>query len=151
VRIDQIMTKGLVTVTMDDSVWQVQRLFEKHRFHHLPVVEHAKLVGVISDRDLLRSLSPFVGQVTERKRDRATLRRRVHQIMTREPVYVTPDTSVEDAAALLLKKGVSCMPVVDENTRPIGIVTWRDFLKALVQPTGVSSQTSEHNSDQPRA
>ena len=136
--IDKIMTTNPVTVRMDDSVRHVKKLFDEHRFHHLLVTERRKLVGVISDRDLLRNLSPFVGRLGEHKRDQAMLDRRVHQIMTRKPVVVTVETTVHDAAALLLQNNVSCLPVVNADMRPIGLVTWKDLVRALLESPDAS-------------
>src|SRR6266705_3465427 len=119
----EIMTRDVITVEMDDSVDRARRFFEARGFHHLLVVDGGRLVGVVSDRDLLRTLSPFVGKSTEREQDAATLRRRIHLIMSRRLVTVTSEMSVEDAARSMLTNKVSCLPVVDAQSRPIGVVT----------------------------
>ena len=139
VSLGQIMSPQVVTVAMDDGVRVVRQLFEQHRFHHLLVVEGRRLVGVISDRDLLRHVSPFVGHdLAERTQDLATLNKRAHQIMSRTPVAARPETTVGEAIALILQHRISCLPVVDEQSHPVGIVTWRDLLKTLVGPSGSS-------------
>ncbi len=129
-RVRQVMTKQVVTVTPDHSVHDVRKLFDHHRFHHLLVVEGDRLVGVISDRDLLRNLSPFIHGVMERIEDRNLLKRRVHQIMRRRPITTTLDEELAMAACTMLKERVSCLPVLDEEDRPVGIVTLRDALAA---------------------
>lgn len=138
----QVMSPQVVTVSMDDSLRVVRQLFEQHRFHHLLVVEGRKLVGVISDRDLLRHLSPFLGHdLAERTQDLATLNKRAHQIMTRAPISAFPDTTIEQAIELILQHRISCLPVVDEKSHPVGIVSWRDLLKSLAKES--TSMTSE--------
>ncbi|MBL8200661.1 MAG: CBS domain-containing protein [Chromatiales bacterium] len=132
--VDAIMSREPVTVGMDDDLHRVKELFELYRFHHLLVLLGEKLVGVISDRDLLRASSPFVGRASERPQDLATLNRRVHQIMSRNLVVVAPDTSVEESARLMLGKRVSCLPVVTAEGQVLGIVTWRDQLRSLLPP-----------------
>lgn len=127
-RVEQLMTRDPVCVDMDDELQRVGELFAEHGFHHLLVVEGGRLVGVISDRDLLRHLSPFIGRLSERTQDLATLHKRVHQIMSRAPVTVGTDTEIAAAAALMLDKRVSCLPVVAADGRPIGILSWRDLL-----------------------
>lgn len=128
------MSSRVVTVELDDSLETVKGIFDSARFHHLLVVgSDKKLLGVISDRDLLRAISPYVGTLAEQARDLATLRKRVHQIMTREPITLPPESSVQDAIALFLEHRVSCIPIVDARFRPVGIVTWRDILKSLAQ------------------
>lgn len=126
------MSRRMVTVTMDDTLATIQELFKEHRFHHLLVVENRALAGIISDRDLLRAVSPNIGTLSETDRDRATLNKRAHQIMTRNPVAVRPTTTLDTAATLMLEKKVSCLPVTSGEGRLEGILSWRDILKALV-------------------
>lgn len=125
-----IMTRKLVIVTPDDTVRRVLELFTKHGFHHLPVVEHEWLLGVISDRDVLKHISPFVGMINERYQDAATLDRRAHQVMSRKLVTVREQTPVAEAAQLMLDRRVSCLPVVRSESVLVGIVTSRDVLRA---------------------
>jgi acetoin utilization protein AcuB len=132
--LDKIMTAKVVTVAMDDRLEVVKEIFDTMNFHHLLVIdEHEKLSGVLSDRDLLRALSPYVGSAAETARDLATLNKRVHQIMTRHPLTLRPHSSVQEAAGLLLGNRISCVPIVDGDFKPVGIVSWRDLLRALSQ------------------
>ncbi len=132
--INEIMTRRVVTIGMDDDVQRVEDLFEEHGFHHLLVVEKGRLVGVVSDRDLLRNLSPFIGKLAEKPRDLATLNRRVHQIMGRNPITVSPEMSVEAAAHMMVEQHVSCLPVVTEHGSLLGIVSSRDLLSSMRGP-----------------
>src|SRR5271165_580985 len=126
------MTTRVVTVELDDSLEVVKEIFDSMKFHHLLVVDTGnKLCGVISDRDLLRALSPYVGTASENARDTATLKKRVHQIMTRKPITLPPEAVISDAVNLFLGHRVSCIPIVDKDFRPLGIVSWRDVLKSL--------------------
>ena len=128
----KIMTARIVTVEMDDRLEVVKEIFDTMKFHHLLVVdEHKKLSGVLSDRDLLRALSPYVGSATETARDLATLNKRVHQIMTRRPITLRQESGIAEAVELLLKNRISCLPIVDDHFKPIGIVSWRDLLRTL--------------------
>lgn len=126
-----LMTRRIITIGADDSLHTARRLFQDHRFHHLLVMDNRKLVGVISDRDLLKTISPFVEKLAERVQDVATLNRRVHQVMTRKLITVSPDTPAEEAAVVMLDHGVSCLPVLNEHGTPVGIVTWRDMLRGV--------------------
>jgi acetoin utilization protein AcuB len=131
-KLGEIMTRRVVTVELDDSLATVKQIFDSLRFHHLLVIGSDKnLCGVISDRDLLRAISPYAGTVSENARDLATLKKRAHQIMTRSPVTLSPDASVADAIQLFLGHRVSCIPIVDEGFRAVGIVSWRDILRSL--------------------
>ena len=128
--VQQIMTQTIVTVELDDTLEVIKEIFDNRRFHHVLVVETEPLLGVISDRDLLKALSPNLGSKWENDRDVATLNKRVHQIMTRKPITLGPDAAVAEAVELFLTKSISCLPIVDQEFRPVGIVTWRDILKA---------------------
>jgi acetoin utilization protein AcuB len=127
-----------VHVALDDSLDTIRRVFEERRFHHVIVMHERRIVGVISDRDLLRHVSPFAGTPSERSLDAASLRRRAHQIMTRAFCTIAPDATVEDAARMLLSQGISCVPVVEDD-RCIGIVTTRDLLRSLVPPASTAA------------
>jgi acetoin utilization protein AcuB len=132
--VQSIMSTRLVTVELDDKLKTVKEIFDRLKFHHLLVVEEGRLVGVVSDRDLLRALSPFIGSMMETDRDVATLNRRVHQIMTRKLITLGPQAEVADAAALFLAHDISCIPVVDTASRPVGILSWRDVLRSTAPP-----------------
>jgi acetoin utilization protein AcuB len=127
--VGDIMSRPVTTVGMDDSLNTIQRIFDETVFHHLVVVQDRKPIGVISDRDLLRHLSPFIGNdLLERPQDINTLRKRAHQVMHRDLVTVHIDAALHTAAALLLDRMVGCLPVVGDQGLLRGILTWRDLL-----------------------
>lgn len=126
-----IMNTRVVTVTMDDTLEQVKEIFDNVRFHHLLVMEGQELIGIVSDRDLLKALSPHLNTVAETPKDRATLKKRVHQIMTRHPISLQPENSVHDAIALFNRHLISCIPIVNAQGKPVGLVSWRDVFKVL--------------------
>lgn len=130
-RVKDIMQARAVTVELDDKLSTVREIFDRLHFHHLLVVEDGKLFGVVSDRDLLKALSPNLGTLTETPRDTATLNKRVHQIMSRKPITLPPDASLYAAVEIFNHSGVSCIPIVDEVGRPVGILSWRDIIKLL--------------------
>ncbi|HWT37221.1 MAG TPA: CBS domain-containing protein [Paraburkholderia sp.] len=135
-KVEDLMTKRVVTVGFDDTLETVKDIFEQSGFHHLLVVEDRALQGVVSDRDLLRALSPFIDSVVETQRDIGTLSRRVHQIMSRKPMTLRPDADVTEAIQLFLNHPISCIPIVDGEFRPVGIVSWRDILKVSAELLG---------------
>jgi len=131
-KVQDIMSKRVVTVRLDDRLHVVKKIFDSTHFHHLLAIEDdGTLYGVVSDRDLLRALSPFIGSTAETVRDAATLNKAVHQIMTRKPITLPPEASVADAIKVFLAHPVSCIPIVDAQFVPLGIVSWRDVLKSF--------------------
>lgn len=131
--IGSIMTTEVVIVELDDTLREIKEIFDHVRFHHLLVVEKGSLFGVISDRDLLKALSPFIGTLDELPRDLSTLNRRAHQICSHRLITANKDTSIEAAARTLMENNVSCLPVVSQEGAVDGIVTWKDIFKAYLQ------------------
>ena len=125
------MSKTIITVEMDDSLMIVKEIFDNVSFHHLLVVESGKLFGVISDRDLLKALSPKIGTAAETPRDLATLNKKAHQILSRKPVTLSPDATIYEAIEIFNSHNISCIPVVDEDSKPMGIISWRDIFRAI--------------------
>lgn len=136
-KLSSIMTKRVVTVEMDDSLRTINEIFDNVRFHHLLVVEDNELRGIISDRDILRALSPFQNTLSEQNRDVAILSRRAHQIMSRNPITITKEANTEDAVRLMLQENISCLPVISSDGQIEGVVTWKDLLNAYSQQADV--------------
>jgi len=134
--IEEIMNKTIVTVEMDDTLKLVKDIFDHAKFHHLMVIEHDKLFGILSDRDLLKALSPNIGTAAETMRDTASLNKKVHQIMTRKPFTLTADADIYDAINLFNENAVSCIPIINKQHKPVGILSWRDILKAIADERG---------------
>ena len=127
----KIMTKNIVTVEADDTLWMVKGIFDNQKFHHLLVLEQGRVFGIVSDRDLFKAISPNLGTNVETLKDLATLNKKVHHIMSRNPAMLKEDASVFDAIELFNSNSVSCIPVIDDEQRPVGIVSWRDILRAI--------------------
>ena len=126
--VQSIMSTPIVTVELDDTLFVVKDIFENVNFHHVLAVEDGVLKGVLSDRDLLKAISPYVGTVAETTRDIETLKKKVHQVMSRNPVCLKKEAEISDAVSIFKTYSFSCIPIVDDESRPIGIVTWRDII-----------------------
>ncbi len=129
--VDKLMTTTPISVHMDDTLWTVKKHFDHFGFHHLLVVDDNVLCGIISDRDLLKIISPTLGTAAETRRDLVTLNKKAHQIMTRKLHTLTPDAGVYDAISIFVKSKVSCIPIVNAQFKPVGILSWRDILKFI--------------------
>jgi acetoin utilization protein AcuB len=130
--VSDVMTRDVVTVGMDDSLEKINRIFEKHKFHHVLVMEDQELMGIISDRDVLKEISPFINTLSEDSRDLNTLQTKAHQIMTRKPVMVVENYDLKEAGNVFLREKVSCLPVVSQMGKVVGILSWKDILKSIV-------------------
>lgn len=119
-----VMVAKVVTLSTHHSFDEAVRLMSDRHFRHCVVVDgHGKLVGVISDRDILRSLA----------RNPNSRAKSLDQIMTRNPITVKRDTSILDAVSKILSKRINCLPVVNDDGALCGIVTSTDLLKSYQQ------------------
>ncbi len=130
--VDSIMSCEVITIAPDKALMEIRELFHQGGFHHLLVVDDGELVGVISDRDVLQALSPFLNTLSEEHRDVRTLSRSAHEIMRAEPITVQADTPITEAAATLLDHSISCLPVLSESGALEGIVTSKDILQHFI-------------------
>ncbi|WP_432453268.1 CBS domain-containing protein [Agarivorans sp. QJM3NY_29] len=131
--IKDIMQTRVVSVDMDQRLFDIKDIFDNVSFHHLVVLDDDdQVVGVLTEADVLAALSPFLGKAAENQRDIKTLTQRVHQLMTRDPQCCFAITSVTDAGHLMIEQGLSCLPVIDEHQHLQGIVTWKDILAFLL-------------------
>ena len=145
--VGDIMVRRLATVPPDATLLQVRDILAQVRFHHLPVVEDGRLVGILSDRDMLRSISPFFGTVNEQPRDAALMGRKVHQLMTRQPICATPAIPLADAARTMYRRKISALPVVDPDTGALrGLLTWKDIVRASL-PEAFAPATAQEADD----
>jgi len=143
-----IMSPRVVTIDMDSSLSRVRGVFESATFHHLVVLEQGRIMGVVSDRDLRQHLSPFVGTMSERGQDLASLWRRVHQIMTRRPLTIDADADAAEAGRLMIKSGFGCLPCTNEAGELEGIITLTDFARVAIEmledmPDGARAGSSD--------
>ena len=132
-KVSEIAHTVLVTVIMDHTVGRARDIMQMKKIRHLLVMDGGELVGVITDRDVRSHLSPRIDTPVESAEDEKTLETKIHQVMTRNPITISPDTLISEAAALLLKHKIGCLPVIDEDGFAMGIVTDADFLGYLAR------------------
>jgi len=131
--VKEIMTHRPFTLGMDRTLADIKALFDRRHIHHVLVIEQEKLVGVVSDRDLLKHLSPALGTAAQTTKDLATLNKKAHQIMSRDLKVLYEKDDILDAIRLFNEHSISCLPVVNDKFHPIGIVSWRDVLKTMTK------------------
>jgi len=143
-KVSELMTEKVVTVTPEDKVDQVFFLFHFESIRHLPVVtDKGTLVGIISDRDIKKVLGPR--HKTHEQKDGTVLTvsaRKVRTMMRRDPCTIGPDEKAADAAAIMVKKRIGALPVI-RNKKLVGIITATDILKAFVSLCDVVDKFSE--------
>ncbi|HET7823977.1 MAG TPA: CBS domain-containing protein [Anaeromyxobacter sp.] len=120
ISVADFMTKDLVTVRESDDVALAEALLRLGGIRHLPVVRDHKLVGILTQRDILRSGASGKAGAREIA---------VSDVMTREPTSVRPAMALSHAARLMLERKYGCLPVCDNEGKLVGIVTEADFVR----------------------
>jgi len=131
-KVRERMTRSPATVTPDgglkDAIWKM----EHGHFRHLPVVdEHAKLIGMLTDRDV-RQIKPSLAFTSKEDAAVQLWSLSVQQAAVFDPISVKPETSLKEAAELMLRWHVGGLPVVDERDKLVGMLTYTDILREFV-------------------
>ncbi|MEN9577648.1 MAG: hypothetical protein RJA70_657 [Pseudomonadota bacterium] len=123
----------LVTVTVKDSLGTVRQLLSERPIHHIPVLDGAKLVGIISSTDLLRLGVGLEYQGDTTPDTRLDESFPVVQVMETSLVTLGPKDTLRRAAQLLLEESFHSLPVVDGEGELVGILTTRDLLRYMIE------------------
>ena len=134
--IERRMTKNPVTISPDANVVEASELMKKEKVHRLPVLDKdKKLVGVISEKDILFASPSPASSLSIHEMAYLLSKLTVRKLMTKDPVTITKDTTVEEAARLMVDQDLSCLPVV-EGDKLVGIVSKSDMFKILLELFG---------------
>jgi len=129
----EIMTREVVTLYEEDNLTGVEEGMQRFKFRHLPVIDEGRIVGLITQRDLLRvaasSLEPGGAHKTQLLQQGVFAR----DVMKRDVITVAEDTTLAEAGELLWQQKLGCLPVVDADKKLVGIVTEADFVKLAVR------------------
>ena len=129
-RVRDIMQTGIVTISAGDTLSTVEDIMTLGGLRHMPVVRGGTLVGVVSERDLLRaSLSNLTGFGHEERRAFLQVVE-IARVMSTPPVIISPDADIGQAARLLAEKRIGCLPVVEEG-KLVGLLTETDVLRYI--------------------
>ena len=149
--VSDIMTANPVTIKQHNTLGDALKAMERVGCHHLPVIGHdGHMVGILSDRDCRTALnSPYI--LREGWQDDDLINKLlVRTIMTPAPIVVEPDTPADEAARLMLKNHINCLPVMRSETL-VGIVTTSDILVAFMNIYKRARITDKASPNSPRA
>ncbi len=136
--IKEWMTREPITITEDTSMIKAIHIMKQHHFRRLLVVDHeGRLQGLITDRDLKEASPSKATTLDVHELYYLLAELHVSEIMTRTPVSVSQDDSVEHAAQVMLEHTFSGLPVVDANGELVGIITQSDIFRAFMHITGI--------------
>lgn len=142
-RVSEVMSSTLISVSPETPLRAVARLLSEHRISGVPVIEDGACIGVVSEADLLvKQLARPVSRrlpiewILGERHDPEELRRRAattaREAMTSPAITIGADRPLREAAATMVDRGVNRLPVVSDG-RPIGIVTRSDLVRAYLR------------------
>jgi len=127
------MTWNVVTVSSDTPIMEARRVMDAHNIRRLPVVDRGKLVGMVSKERVARAGPSPATSLSVWEINYLMAKMTVREIMAKDVVTVSPETSVESAVALAQTKQVGALPVTEDHAL-IGIVTTNDFFYKILNP-----------------
>ncbi len=132
--VKHIMTEEVRFITPSTPLSEVGKIFSRHQFHHLPVVNGKELAGMLSFMDLMRVSFEDSFGVSEKQAVYEVLDHtlNVEAVMTKNPVTILLNHSIKEAAEILSSHSFHSLPVVDDNHELQGIVTSADLIKYLL-------------------
>lgn len=129
-KVIDVMTRDPLTLTPTETIGQADELMTQNKFRQIPVVSNRELVGIITDRDVRSFLSGSIF-ASPHDRDHA-FNTPVREIMTTDPITVSPEDDLQEVLELLIEEKMGGIPVVDDNEGLVGIVTYVDMLRCLL-------------------
>jgi CBS domain-containing protein len=130
-----IMQEKLVTISANESLSTVEDIMRLGRVRHMPVVSSGRLVGVVSERDLLRASLSSLSSHRKDERKAFLYAIEIGRVMSQPPIVIGPDASIEDAARTMAEAKIGCLPVVEDD-QLVGIVTETDVLRWVAEGAG---------------
>lgn len=133
------MNKNVITIGPDTPIVEARKKLDEFRVRHLPVIdEENRLIGIVSDRDLRSAMPSVLLSEEERARENERIAHlKVRDIMTPDPVTISPTNTLEDALLMFQKLKVGAFPVVDQDGRLVGIISIRDLMRAFINVLGI--------------
>lgn len=138
--VENWMNPNVITADVDDSMLDASKILKERGIRHLPVLRQGKLVGVVTDRDLKRASPSDATSLEAHELLYIIANIKLGEIMTKNPITVPYNYTVEEAAEILLEKKISGMPVVDKEGKVVGTITQTDIFKVLIALTGIGKR-----------
>lgn len=128
------MSVPVITLVADTPYPDALKLMHERRIRRIPIVNsHNKLIGIVSERDLLHAAPSPASSLNIWEMNYLLSKLKLSDLMTKKVISVTPATPIQEAASLMLKHKVGGLPVLDEEQHVIGVITETDIFKAFVE------------------
>jgi len=116
----EIMSSPVHTISSKESIRDAQKLMEHYQINHLPVLEDDKILGIISDRDVLQNLNTKANTLLK-------------NICKKDVIATKKYTEIKILASIMIDHEISCLPVINDDNSICGIVTKTDLLKYIIK------------------
>jgi acetoin utilization protein AcuB len=131
------MTHKVITVDQEATIFDAQELLAQNKIRHLPIIDKdRRLIGIITDRDI-RSALPYKSLMEHGSEKERVSQFKVKDIMTKDPISISPADTIQDALLLIQNSKVGALPVVDDDHKLKGIISVRDLLRAFINVLGI--------------
>ncbi|MFH1139078.1 MAG: CBS and ACT domain-containing protein [Pseudomonadota bacterium] len=134
------MSKDVITIDVEESYLAAAKSMKQNNIRILPVMKRGGLVGIITDRDLKRASASDATSLEAHELLYLLSELKASDIMTKHPITVPFDYTIEEAAQIMLEKKISGLPVMDHDNQVIGIITQSDIFRILVSMTGLAKR-----------
>jgi acetoin utilization protein AcuB len=137
--IRQSMTVKVIVTHPEADIIEAKEKMDNHHIRHLPVIgDNNILVGIVTDRDIRSALpSTLMQHLNGREEQGKFSQYTVKDIMTHNPITISPDQTIQDALLLLQRNAIGALPVVDDTGMLKGIISVRDILRAFINVMGI--------------
>ena len=134
------MSQLVITVDVNDSMMDATKKLKEHDIRMLPVMKKGKLVGIVTDRDLKRASASDATTLEVHELLYLLSEIKVKELMSKDPITVPFDYTMEETAEVLLENKISGVPVVDNKGKIVGMITETDLFRAVMSLTGLKSR-----------
>ena len=134
------MSKNVIKIDVDETLANAIFLMREHDIHVLPVIHKDNLVGIISDRDIKRASASDANSLEIHELLYLIHQIKIKDIMTKNPITVPYNYTIEEAAEILLNYNLSAVPVRGTNGKIVGIITKNDIFRQMVSLTGLEKR-----------
>jgi CBS domain-containing protein len=130
---EEYMTRAVTTVARQTTMRELGKLFERHDFNSLPVVEDKKMLGIVTKFDFLRAFAFTTGQMLPHYDE--LMRRPVAEVMTEAVVHVEPTAPLTRVLQLMVSLKNRSFPVMGLDRQLLGMISREDLMRALKEAT----------------
>jgi acetoin utilization protein AcuB len=131
------MSEPVIILEENTSIIKAIQVLKEYKIRRIPVTRSGKLVGIVTDRDIKEAAPSKISLMELHEQYYLLSELKLKDIMTKEPITVSPDDTIEYASVLMLENKISGLPVVDKEGHVVGIITQTDIFKLFVKMVGV--------------